>query len=394
MDQPAHHETGFLQSLTAFKGVIWGLFALCVVALSTRISIRLVCFRKLFVEDYLMIVVLGVMLGNAILCQIRMDLVYLIDAVGNGDIDRPPDFREDMPKALHAVLANTLLCILGIWAVKYNFLLFFYRLGSKVRLFRIGLWVVVAITTACLAVVLGTTDYPCTTSPVDFLMTQCSTEEGIQRETRATIINCTFDIFTDVLIIIFPISILWKVRIPLRKKIVLACFFGMILVTIGITLVRATVRHGRVASINTQAQNMNWVWFWFTIEFVTAFVVACTASFRSLFVQIDRSRNGSPLGNQANAARRPSTPRSPKRRPYDTLLNTILSLEGENERDRERYLLDSEPPPYQMSQDASYENRWSGQSKAETDRTRSIETSSFTQPGTHNAGGMLRSDVP
>ncbi|KAK8050965.1 hypothetical protein PG993_002350 [Apiospora rasikravindrae] len=269
MDQPAHHGTGSLQSLTAFKGVIWGLFALCFVTLSTRISIRLVCFRKLFVEDYLMIVVLGMMLANAILCQTRMDLVYLIDAVGNGDIDPTPSFNEDMPKALHAVLANTLLCVLGIWAVKYNFLLFFYRLGSNIRLFRIGLWVVVAITTACLAVVLGTTDYPCTTSPVEFLTTHCSTDEGIQRETRSTIINCTFDIFTDVLIIIFPISILWKVRIPLRKKLVLACFFGMILLTIAITLVRATVRHGRVASINTQAQNMDWVWFWFTIEFVT-----------------------------------------------------------------------------------------------------------------------------
>ncbi|KAK8091271.1 hypothetical protein PG994_000776 [Apiospora phragmitis] len=228
MDQPDQNGAGSLQSLTAFKGVIWGLFALCFVTLSARASIRFVCFRKLFAEDYLMIVVLGMVLANAILCQIRMDLVYLIDAVGNGDIPPPSDFNEAMPKALHAVLANLLLCILGIWAVKYNFLMFFYRLGSNIRLFRMGLWVVVGITTACLAVVVGTTDYPCTTSSIEFLTTNCSTEEGIGRETSSTIINCSLDIFTDVLI-----------------------------------------RHGRVASINTQAQNMDWVWFWFTIEFVT-----------------------------------------------------------------------------------------------------------------------------
>ncbi|KAK8127286.1 hypothetical protein PG984_008394 [Apiospora sp. TS-2023a] len=397
MDQPDLNDTGSLLSLSSFKSLTRGLFVLCFVALSIRAGIRFACFRKLFVEDYLMILALGFMLANAVLCQLRMDLVYLVDAVGNGDIAQPPDFDPSLLRAVHAQLVNSIFCALGIWVVKYNFLIFFYRLGSKVRRYRIALWVVVAVTTACLGVALGTQDYLCTTSSIEFITTHCGASAGIKRQKNNTIVNTTLDVLTDVLIIVFPIVILWRVRIPLRRKIVLACFFGMVLLKVAITLVRVALTNSRLA------QNMDWIWFWFTVEFVTgeyatparfhlinyhsmqslikgspAFFVACTASFRSLFTQLDRSRNGIPLENQANAARRPSISRSPKRRFQDTILNTILTLEGGAPNERDSYLLDTEPPSYRSSGDDRHESRWSGPTRAESDRAQSITDTSYT----------------
>lgn len=64
-------------------------------------------------------------------------------------------------------------------------------------------------------------------------------------------------------------TILWRVRIPFYKKIALACIFSITIFTIAVTLVRATIHHGRVASDNTQSQNIGWVWFWLAIEFST-----------------------------------------------------------------------------------------------------------------------------
>ncbi|KAK8029316.1 hypothetical protein PG991_006372 [Apiospora marii] len=252
MIQPDLSDTGSLLTLSSFKGLVWGLFALCFVALSVRAGIRLACFRKLFAEDYLMILALGLMLANAILCQIRMKQIYLVDAVGNGAVAQPPDFAQDLPKAVHAELANSLLCILGVWAVKYNFLMFFYRLGSHVRWYRIALWAVVAVTTASLAAALVCHSYLCTTSSEEFIAANCETAGGGGR-LKNTIVNTTLDVVTDVLS---------KVRLPLRKKIVLACFFGMVLLKVAIQLVRVALTNTRIA------QNMDWVWFWFTVEFV------------------------------------------------------------------------------------------------------------------------------
>ncbi|KAK8092413.1 uncharacterized protein PG998_014898 [Apiospora kogelbergensis] len=194
----------------ALSGVIWGLFALCAISLCGRLSIRIVCFRKLFAEDYLMVAVLGVMLANAILCQTQLDLLYVIEAIGNQGKEArpPPTFAEDVTQATHAALAGGLVCMVGIWAVKYNFLLFFYRLGSRLRPYRIFWWVVVATTTACFAVLLGLYDYQCTSTSVDKIRGTCATKENVDMDSGYTILNCTVDIFTDVISKSMPISVL------------------------------------------------------------------------------------------------------------------------------------------------------------------------------------------
>ncbi|KAK6851441.1 hypothetical protein PG995_012563 [Apiospora arundinis] len=381
MDQPTHHgvlsTTERLLSKTAFKGATWGLFMLCFFSLCGRIGVRLVCFRKLFVEDYLMIVVLGIMLANAVLCQIRVDLVYMIAAVGNDEMEPPPTFPEDVTKATHTALAGGLICFMGIWAVKYNFLLFFYRLGSSLRSYRIFWWVVVAITTACFAILLGITDYQCTNSPVATIAA-CTTEENIARDSRHTIVNCVVDVFTDILIIIFPLTIVWRVRISLYKKMVLACLFSMVLFTVAITLIRATTPLGRVTPDNAPSQNIGWVWFWFSIELDTSFFISCMASFRSLFVQIDNPRVAGPFLNQEHVSTRPSRP---KRWLQDTLLNTILNLEGGTHPDREEYSLNSDAPSRRMSVGhTQHDGRNPTPSRFETNRTQSIEDQAYPQP--------------
>lgn len=68
----------------------------------------------------------------------------------------------------------------------------------------------------------------------------------------------------------FPIIILWNVRITLRKKLILSCTFGLVALTIAVTIVRGSVFGGTYKKFNAnEMANLNpgWMWFWIFIEF-------------------------------------------------------------------------------------------------------------------------------
>lgn len=67
---------------------------------------------------------------------------------------------------------------------------------------------------------------------------------------------------------IFPMAILWKVRISLRKKLYLSALFLLSLFTIAMAIIRGTISYGRVASDYSQSQNISWIWFWLQFEFI------------------------------------------------------------------------------------------------------------------------------
>lgn len=67
---------------------------------------------------------------------------------------------------------------------------------------------------------------------------------------------------------IFPVAIVWKVRISLRKRLYLSALFLLSIFTVAMAIIRGTISYGRIASDYTQSQNISWVWFWFQLEFI------------------------------------------------------------------------------------------------------------------------------
>jgi hypothetical protein len=67
---------------------------------------------------------------------------------------------------------------------------------------------------------------------------------------------------------IFPVAILWKVRISLRKKFYLSGLFLLSIFTVAMAIIRGTISYGRIASDYTQSQNISWIWFWLQFEFI------------------------------------------------------------------------------------------------------------------------------
>lgn len=68
----------------------------------------------------------------------------------------------------------------------------------------------------------------------------------------------------------FPIIILWGVRISIRKKLILSCTFGLVLLTIAVTIVRGSIFSDTFKKFDegeTVNLNPGLMMFWIFIEF-------------------------------------------------------------------------------------------------------------------------------
>ncbi|KAI0969622.1 hypothetical protein F4678DRAFT_463408 [Xylaria arbuscula] len=271
-----------------FKGIIWTGFALCVIAFSSRISIRAICFRRLFVEDYLMLTALLVLLVTTTLGQLYLRYVYDLIDVSNG-VSPSPNFPSELSKGLRSFAVFMVLNYVGVWLIKLNFLLFFRRLGNHVDKYRYFWWLVVLLNLAAVAACIGLIQYQCVSAPTEFILAHCGGATTITR----TKISASLDAITDGLIIAFPLWVLWGCKLSIHKKLALSGLFGLVALTILVTIVRGSILGGVYQSVsehNMKELNIAWVWLWFNIEFIVAFIVGCLVSFRALF-----QRNGSSL---------------------------------------------------------------------------------------------------
>jgi uncharacterized membrane protein len=171
--------------------------------------------------------------------------------------------------------------------VKINFLVFFRRLGANITTYSVFWYIVLFLTIACGVINIGLMDFPCVFPTFEYLMSSCQSRSTLKRAYDFMRVSVSLDAFSDALIICFPVVILWKVRISLRRKLILSATFGLVALTIAVTIVRGSVFGGAYKTFNTKAKNLNlaWMWFWIYIEFAVAFLIACIISFRALMAQ-------------------------------------------------------------------------------------------------------------
>ncbi|KAL8633179.1 hypothetical protein Q9189_001079, partial [Teloschistes chrysophthalmus] len=99
-----------------------------------------------------------------------------------------------------------------------------------------------------------------------------------------------------------PVALLWRVRIPLQRKLMLGGILSLSIFTMIVSIVRiagADLPNGMVDSA--------WVNFWLQIEAAVAVIVVSISAYRSLFV-VAKSSHGhhggkSPRGDVGRAER-------------------------------------------------------------------------------------------
>lgn len=138
-------------SKNTFLGINWVLYSLCVLFFFSRLYIRWICFRRLFVEDYLMVTAMTILTGIEAMSQRYADSIYYLMAWVNGTVvlANPVQFLDNTESMLKACGSGIILFIVGFYFIKVNFLLFFYRMGNRLlRIYRIVWWYVALIFTS------------------------------------------------------------------------------------------------------------------------------------------------------------------------------------------------------------------------------------------------------
>ena len=176
-------------------------FGLCIVAISARLYIRYTCFRRLVLEDYLMLFALVLHSAEAVLIQLFARYMYDVEAVEKGDYSViGPDFFPNSKKAFASLGASVNLTTVGVFIIKINFLIFFKRLGAGIRKFDIAWWAVTIFTVGVTIAMLGMQAFGCFFGSTDYIFSEhCAAEPALGYIYAVAIFSATADALSDIL---------------------------------------------------------------------------------------------------------------------------------------------------------------------------------------------------
>lgn len=110
-------------------------------------------------------------------------------------------------------------------------------------------------------------------------LASCIGPSLVHRSVRNTVIATVMDIMTDILVLSFPLALLWKVRINMHQKFGL----GVVLCLSIVMIIIAAVRIAGIKRSNGEIDTV-WLVFWQQQECSTALTMVCVSAFRSLLV--------------------------------------------------------------------------------------------------------------
>ncbi|KAI9817002.1 MAG: hypothetical protein M1826_001698 [Phylliscum demangeonii] len=266
---------------TQLMGVVWGGVGVAIILTAFRYYIRFKFFGRLYVDDAFVFLALVLLMASAIMYHFITPTLFLLNRIVAGQTPPPPDLQQVITTYLKVQFALTLLFWTGLWAVKFSFLAFFYKLGQGLRAQRIA-WMLVVVFTA-LAFVGCLISYPIACS--SFKAGDCNDQLHVQRSLISLRYSTAIDILSDALIIVLPINLLVRVKINLREKAALTFIFSLG----AIIMVFALVRVIKTNSTHNHPDTL-WLALWSAIESSIAIIVSCLASFKTLISRSGESQ--------------------------------------------------------------------------------------------------------
>ncbi|KAJ5799448.1 uncharacterized protein N7518_001516 [Penicillium psychrosexuale] len=262
-----------------FLGVLWALTGTSFIFVVFRIYAQVTSFRRLFLDDFLVVLAWVIILTAAVIWQVEGKVLYELYAVSAGTEAFNLEFLPRYNKFMRFNAPFEILFYSALWCVKFSFMALFYRISAKVKLLRIWWFVVLFCTASVYIASVADIEYKCSFGGLEYIITECPQPNHVHYENRMFWANCAGDIITDLMILSIPFLVLWRTRISLRKKLILLSIFSA---TIFI-MVTAVIRVAVEMTYDRQ-MNIDWLCFWSFVEVDVAIIVSCVASLRQLFV--------------------------------------------------------------------------------------------------------------
>ena len=155
-------------------------------------------FRRLQADDFLTLFAWLLLLATALVWNKELDGLYELALVSAGLKQPSQDFVKLSEGYLKATVAVMVMFYLGLWTIKMNFLILFYRLGSQITCYRIAWWIVTGFTVCVGLSTFGTIHYACLASPFIYIQQHCNADPFALKFQSVTLkLNCAWDVFTD-----------------------------------------------------------------------------------------------------------------------------------------------------------------------------------------------------
>ncbi|KAL8846136.1 MAG: hypothetical protein Q9221_008753 [Calogaya cf. arnoldii] len=191
------------------------------------------------------------------------DTLYRVTEVGNKEMPPYEEFQQDTLFVLKIFFPNTLLLWTTLWLVKFALLLHCRRLIDRRPHYIAAWWIIVGVTSLFYVGCVVTEFTSCRSLHAWFTFGQCWTD----RDARASVVSLFYafavDILTDLMIMIFPLRILWSLRLNRVRKLSLMAVFGVGIVCIITSIIRVANIHSRAQS---SQPSPSWLMLWAVIE--------------------------------------------------------------------------------------------------------------------------------
>ncbi|KAL8645630.1 MAG: hypothetical protein Q9226_007213 [Calogaya cf. arnoldii] len=237
-----------------FKIGIGLMLAVAVSLAAGRIYVRAKLNRKIYVDDGFFSLAVVTLIGGTVMTYLDIPYIYLQQNVQAGSQAPPADFIQQLLKSVKIQNAAVVLLSATIFAIKLAFLAFFRGLIRRLKKLEIWWWCVLVV------VVLSSIILIC-----------------------ANFITCPY-YDERILVISIPVTLLWRVRIDLRRKLALGtmlCLSVFTIITVIVKISGGNTDNGQIDS--------SWVIFWLHMEAAVAVMVASITAYRAIFV-VERLR--------------------------------------------------------------------------------------------------------
>lgn len=141
--------------------------------------------------------------------QAFLEDLYKEIAFENGQLQPDANLPNAVEKGLHGFGAAMTISLVGISAIKINFLVFFKRLGTQITSYLVFWYIVLVVTIGCGVTNIAMMDYKCVFATFEYLMASCQTRGTLQRVYNFQKVSVSLDVISDALSKFLLLTPLW-----------------------------------------------------------------------------------------------------------------------------------------------------------------------------------------
>jgi hypothetical protein len=255
--------------------------ALALVMIIARLVVRFKTRRRLFIDDYFILIAVPCAIASGALVHVMGDGLYLYRSITVPNPVVSLNFEEI--GILLPVSTYTLSFVETSWTaifcVKFSFLALFHGLIKNIsRRLVTYFWCVVGFTILSWAFLLTESPILCAYYGEDSL--KCLNDNGVKYTSLTTLV-ALLDIITDIMVVSFPILILRKSMMDKRQKMWIRIFLSLSVIMILIAIIRVlgAIRKGE------KELDVTWNIFWQQMEACAAIMAASATVIRTVFIK-------------------------------------------------------------------------------------------------------------